>query len=121
LEAGLETGHLHPRDVKMRLAREIVEIYQGEEASKKAQESFVSVFQKGRLPEDMETVRLKPGLSVLEVLVECSIVSSNSEGRRLIAQNGVRLNGEIISDPNQPFPGPGVLQAGKRRFLRIEA
>jgi tyrosyl-tRNA synthetase len=121
LEAGLETGRFHPRDVKMRLAREIVEIYQGGEASKKAEESFISVFQKGSTPEDMDTVKLKPGLSVLEVLVECSIVSSNSEGRRLIAQNGVRLDGEIISDPNQPFPGPGVLQAGKRRFIRIEA
>jgi tyrosyl-tRNA synthetase len=121
LEEGMEKGHLHPRDVKMKLAREIVEIYQGKEAANLAEEHFISIFQQGSLPEELETIQLKPGLSVLEVLVECSIVSSKSEGRRLIAQNGVRLDGEVISDPNQPFSKPGVLQVGKRRFFRIEA
>ena len=41
------------------------------------------------------------------------------EGRRLVAQNGVRLDGETLKDPNQTFPHPGVLQVGKRRFLRV--
>ncbi|MGW8142957.1 MAG: S4 domain-containing protein, partial [Anaerolineales bacterium] len=42
-----------------------------------------------------------------------------SEGRRLIDQKGVRLDGEVLDDPNQPFPHPGVLQAGKRRFTKV--
>jgi tyrosyl-tRNA synthetase len=121
LEIGLEEGRMHPRDVKMKLAREIVDIYHGEEAARSAEEHFISVFQQGSLPEEMDTFQLKPGLTVLELLVECSIVGSNSEGRRLIVQNGVRLDGEVISDPNQSLTGECVLQVGKRRFIRITA
>jgi tyrosyl-tRNA synthetase len=47
------------------------------------------------------------------------MVSSKSEGRRLVDQKGVRLDGEALSDPNQVFPHPGVLQVGKRRFLKV--
>jgi tyrosyl-tRNA synthetase len=56
---------------------------------------------------------------VLDVLMEGKLVSSKSEGRRLLEQNGVRLDGETLTDPNQGFPHPGVLQAGKRRFIRV--
>jgi tyrosyl-tRNA synthetase len=120
IESSLEKGKLHPRDAKMKLAREIVEIYIGQEAAKKAEEHFVSVFQQGSLPEDMVTYQLKTKLTVLDFLVECSIVSSKSEGRRLMAQKGVRYDGQIITDPDQALIGPGVLQVGKRRFIRIE-
>jgi tyrosyl-tRNA synthetase len=53
------------------------------------------------------------------VLLSTSLASSPSEGRRLIDQKGVRLDGKALTDPSQLFPGPGVLQAGKRRFLRV--
>ena len=56
---------------------------------------------------------------MLEVLLEGKLVASNSEGRRMIEQKGVRLDGETLSDGGQPFPHPGVLQVGKRRFLRV--
>jgi len=48
------------------------------------------------------------------------MVGSKSEGRRLLEQNGVRLDGETLSEPNQSFPHPGVLQVGKRRFIRVK-
>jgi tyrosyl-tRNA synthetase len=56
---------------------------------------------------------------VLEVLMAANLVNSKSEGRRLVEQNGVRLDGQTLSEPNQPLPHPGVLQAGKRRFVRV--
>jgi tyrosyl-tRNA synthetase len=121
LEEGLESSRLHPRDVKMRLAREIVEIFHGTEAAQRGEEHFINVFQQGSLPEEMESFTLRAGSTVLDVLVECGIVGSKSEGRRLVSQNGVRLDGGVLTDPLQSLPGPGVLQVGKRRFIRIEA
>jgi tyrosyl-tRNA synthetase len=119
LKTGLEEASLHPRDVKMKLAREIVEIFHDPSAAKQAQENFVRVFQQRDLPEDMLEYSLVPGQSVLDVLEASGLVKSRSEGRRLIAQNGIRLDGELLDDPNQAFPHPGVLQAGKRRFTRV--
>lgn len=121
LEKGLAEGRLHPRDVKMKLAREIVSIYHSAEAAAQAEAEFIRVFQQGDLPEDMPEYRLQPGQSVLEVMLAGGLVSSKSEGRRMLDQNGVRLDGETLNDPNLPFPRPGVLQVGKRRYLRVLA
>ncbi len=121
LERGMAEGRLNPRDVKMKLAREIVEIYHGPEAAKRAEEHFVRVFQKHDIPEDMPEYRLQEGETVLQVLRNAGLVSSNSEGRRLIQQNAVRLDGKVLTDPRAPFPGPGVLRVGKRKFVRVIA
>ena len=119
LEDGLSNGRLHPRDVKMKLSREIVEVFYTQEDAQEAERAFVRVFQRGDVPEDMSEFVLGSGQTVLEVLVAGGLVSSKGEGRRLVAQNGVRLDGETLKDPNQTFPHPGVLQVGKRRFLRV--
>ncbi len=119
-ERAIASGVLHPRDAKMKLAREIVSIFHGDEAVEQAEENFVRVFQQGDAPEDMPVYQLKPGQSVLDVLEDSGLISSRSEGRRLIDQNGVRLDGEALSDPTAPFPHPGVLQAGKRRFVQVK-
>jgi tyrosyl-tRNA synthetase len=119
LEDGLSNGSLHPRDVKMKLAREIVEVFYTGADAQDAESAFVRVFQHGDVPDDMSEFVLQSGQIVLEVLVAGGLVSSKGEGRRLVAQNGVRLDGETLQDPNQTFPHPGVLQVGKRRFLRV--
>ena len=119
LEKGIAENQIHPRDAKMRLAKEIVSIYHSEVESERAQEAFIRVFQRGNVPKEMDEYILKPDQSVLEVLISGGLVSSKSEGRRLIAQNGVRLNGETLKEANQPFPNEGVLQVGKRRYLRV--
>lgn len=119
LESGIEENRIHPRDAKMRLAKEIVTIYYSEAAAERAQEAFVRVFQKGNIPTEMAEYVLTPDQTVLDVLVSGGLVNSKSEGRRLIAQNGVRLDGETLVDANQAFPHDGVLQVGKRRFLRV--
>jgi len=118
LEQAVASGAMHPRDAKMKLAREITEIFHGREAAQ-AEAAFVRVFQQGSLPEEMPEFDLQPGQTVLEVLLAAGLVSSKGEGRRLMEQNGVRLDGATLNDPNQPFPRPGVLQAGKRRFVRV--
>lgn len=115
----VEDGSIHPRDAKMKLAKEIAAIFYGEEQAEAAKQEFISVFQKGNVPDEMEVYTLKADETVLDVLEASGMVSSRSEGRRLVQQNGVKLEGEVLTDPNEPFPGEGVLQVGKRRFLRI--
>jgi tyrosyl-tRNA synthetase len=119
LEAGIAEGSQHPRDAKMMLAREIVEIFHDKQSAADAEKNFVRVFQKHDLPEDMPEYALQSGQTVLDVLEASGMIKSRSEGRRLINQNGVRLDGEVLTDPNQPFPQAGVLQAGKRRFIKV--
>lgn len=120
IENSLQSGQVHPRDIKMKLAYEIVSIYHTPEGAQQAQETFIRVFQEGNIPEEMDQCELKENQTVLDILVENHLVSSKSEGRRLFSQNGIRLDGEILTDPNQVLPHPGVLQVGKRRFLRVK-
>lgn len=121
-ENQLKSGSLHPRDAKMTLAREIVGIYHGDDKVNAAEESFVRVFQKHDNPEEMEEFQLAGDLTLMDIVMDAGMVSSKSDFRRLINQNGVRLNDELISDPFfSDFP-PGkalVLRVGKRRFIRI--
>ncbi|MQC26326.1 MAG: tyrosine--tRNA ligase [Chloroflexi bacterium] len=120
-EADVESGALHPRDAKMQIAEEITAFYYDAQAAEDAREAFVRVFQQGDMPEEMPSYSLNAGQSVLDVLVGAKLVKSKSEARRLVEQNGVRLDGETLEDANAAFPGPGVLQVGKRRFVRVEA
>ena len=120
LERNMTEGRLHPRDAKMKLAREIVEIYHNKQAAEQAELAFVRVFQDKDTPEEMPEYTLEPGQTVLDVLIGGLLVSSKSEGRRMLDQKGVRLDGEVLTDPNAIFPHPGVLQVGKRHFLRIK-
>jgi len=119
IEDGLAAGKLHPRDVKMRLAREIVSIYHNPEAAQEAEEAFKRVFQQGDVPDDMPEYTLQEGQSVLDVLAESKIVPSRGEGRRMVQQGGVSLDGEKMTDPHAAFPGSGVLRVGKRKFVRV--
>lgn len=119
IEAGLQASRLHPRDVKMSLAREIVSIYHSEAAALEAEEAFKRVFQQKDVPDDMPEYTLQAEQTVLDVLLASKLVSSKSEGRRLIEQRGVRLDGEILEQGDAIFPHSGVLQVGKRRFMRV--
>jgi len=120
IEKDLAEGRVHPRDAKMMLAREVVTIYHSEAAAVHAEQEFVRVFQQHDLPVDIPEFCLEDGQTVLDVLLAGGLVGSKSEGRRLLEQHGVRLDGQMVSDPNQPFPHPGVLQVGKRKYLRIK-
>ena len=121
LEADLDAGRLHPRDLKMRIAREIVDMLFGPEAARRAEEHFVRVFQKRDLPEEMPEYPYRPDQPLVDLLVDAGLVKSKSEARRMIEQRAVRFNGRVLEGFQTTLPGPGVLQVGKRRFLRLVA
>jgi len=119
-EKGLADGSVHPRDAKMKLAHEITATYYSEADADKGQAAFVSLFQKGDIPDEMSEYSLQAGQTVLDVILAAKMASSRSEARRLIDQKGVRLDGEVLERGDAPFPHPGVLQVGKRKFLRVK-
>jgi len=120
-ESELAAGALHPRDLKMRLAREIVSIYYGEQASEPAEQAFRRVFQEQRSPEAMPEFRLRRGLALVDLLMESGVASTRSEARRLIDQRGVRLDDRLLEDSAAAveIAQPAVLRVGKRRFVRL--
>jgi tyrosyl-tRNA synthetase len=119
-EQGLTDGSVHPRDAKMKLAHEITATYYDQADADKAQAAFVSLFQKGDIPDEMPEHVLQSDQTILDIILSAKMAGSKSEARRLIDQKGVRLDGEVLERGDAPFPHPGVLQVGKRKFLRVK-
>lgn len=119
IENGVKSGSLHPRDAKMRLAKEIVAAFYGKPDAESAQEVFVQTFQKGSVPEDIPTRKLEAGQTLVDLLVAAEFAKSKSEARRLVDQNGVKFEGATLTDPAFVIETEGVLQVGKRHFLKL--
>ncbi len=113
METRLKSGEAHPRDVKMELAREIVSIFHDENTAQAAEENFKKVFQQKDLPDEMPDYALQPGQKVIEVLVDAGLVASKSEGRRMIEQKGVKLDGEVVEEIRCRLSTPGCPSGGK--------
>jgi tyrosyl-tRNA synthetase len=114
----------NPRDVKVRLAEEIVARFHGQRAARQAHEAFVAQFRSGSVPEDIPEIQLsteKDGISVARLLKAAALTSSTSEALRLIKQGAVRIDGARIENQAlQLLPGAThVVRVGKRRFARI--
>ena len=120
IESGVASGETHPRDAKMKLAREIVSIFYGEESAQPAEEAFISLFQKKTIPDDMPEYTLEDGQTLLDVLLATGLVDSKSNARRMVDQKAVRLDGETLSRAGDAFSHAGVLQVGKRKFVRVK-
>ena len=111
-------------EAKLELARRIVARYHGAEGARAAEEHFTRVVREHRPPEEVPEVRIVPtdgNVYLPAVLVDHLGLASTSEARRLIAQGGVRVNGEAVSEIEMPASRlhGALVQAGKRRFARI--
>ncbi len=120
----LERGSVNPRDLKRRLARELVTLYHDAAAAQAAEEEFDRIFKKKDIPDEIPEVRVTTEggtASIIRMLVEAGMVKSNSEARRLVEQGGVSIDGVRIDDPAATIilNVPVVLKAGKRQFARI--
>jgi tyrosyl-tRNA synthetase len=114
----------NPRDYKMKLAREIVKIYHGEKSAEEAEQEFDNIFRKNKLPEDIEEVEVakEQPWNIERLLLELDLAPSKSEAHRLVTNNAVKVNGEIVSDPLAKIPAEKgmVVQVGKRQFKKIK-
>jgi tyrosyl-tRNA synthetase len=114
-----------PMDWKLELARRIVERWHGVEGARRGEEHFTRVVRRHEAPDDVAEAPLPAGdpVHLPTLLVEQLGVQSTSEARRLIAQGGVRIDGEAVTALDVPRSGlaGSLLQAGKRRYLRLTA
>lgn len=122
IEEGLKQETLHPRDVKMKLARELVALYYSEKDALEAEQEFQNIFKKKELPTDIPEVTLKESpIWIVKLLTKSGLVSSNSEARRMIKQGAVKIEGVKIADSDEvvELKNGAVVQVGKRKFARI--
>lgn len=119
----LQLKKINPMILKEKLAFEITKMYHSKEKSERAKKEFQKVFRKKQLPSKITEIQIKKGIiNILDLLVNTRLVSSKSEAKRIILQNGVKVDGQIENDwrKNIEIKKGMVIQVGKRKFLRIK-
>jgi tyrosyl-tRNA synthetase len=115
---------LHPMEAKKRLAFQVTAMYHGSAAAEAAQAGFVRVFQDREIPENVDEVTVQAdggGLLLPVALARAGLVPSNSEGRRMVQQGAVEVDGHRVSDTGATLVAGGryLVRVGKRRFRRL--
>lgn len=121
MKTAMAAGQVNPRDLKMRLAREIVAQFHDPAAAAAAEAAFIRQFVERELPEDIPNFALEAPAGIVEVLVAAGLAPSKSEARRLIDGGGVRVDGERVEGYTLTLnPGANVVvQVGRRKFVRV--
>ena len=122
-KADIAANKLNPRDVKIWLAKELIARYHDEAAAEAAHNDFTQRFSKNAIPDEMPEVTVSTsaeGIAVGNLLKEAALVETTSEALRMIKQNAVKRDGEVIADGKLLVTaGTAVWQVGKRKFARI--
>jgi tyrosyl-tRNA synthetase len=121
----LETNAVNPRDLKRRLARELVTLYHDAAAARAAEEEFDRIFVKKDLPDEIPEMEVRPengAIGIIRLLTETGLAASNSDARRLIEQGGVSVDGKRIDSQQAivELSSGVVLKVGKRKFVRVK-
>ncbi len=122
IKKAMKEDKLNPRDAKARLAREIVELYHGKQAAIKAEKEFNQIFKQKKMPSDISEIKIREkSLNILDLLVKLKLVLSRGEAKRLILQNGVKINKEIQDNWQKTIEIKKgmIIQVGKRKFKKI--
>ena len=118
----LEDNSNNPRDIKRSLAKDLVARYYSEEKAKLAEAAFDQIFVKKDNPDNMPSYNLSSEINLVDILLSEKLIVSKGEGKRLINQNAVKVDGKVCDDINQtisPSDEDIIVKVGKRRFLRI--
>lgn len=130
MKSAMLSGDMHPRDIKVKLAKEICAQFYDAETAESAEQEFNKIFVKKDLPDDIPEFTIQENICnedgsvwIVKLLSESGMAKSNGEARRLIQGGGVSLDGKKIDDPDTnisfPIEGDGILKVGKRRFIKI--
>lgn len=127
LKLQLDKGEIHPRDTKMKLAQTFVRMYYDEDAAIKAENYFKTVFQKRNLPDEIPEYKVNPQdlndgkIWIAKLMLNAGMVPSTSEARRLIKQDAVKVDNQVIKDVDYQIDvsKESIIKAGKRRFIKI--
>jgi tyrosyl-tRNA synthetase len=124
LKEAIRTGTIHPKQAKINFAHEIVKRFHGAEAALQAERNFEKVFRDREIPEDIEVAKIKKGKDAIwipQLLVSIGMVTSTSEGKRMITQGAVSINGSKIASEDLPLSDVDelVIKVGKRKFKKV--
>lgn len=124
IKSELANPSINPRDIKRRLAREIVALYHSQEAGISAEEEFDKIFIKKDVPDDIEEVHYGTegsSVNILQLLAETKLCASKNEARRMVEQGAVSINGTKIDDYKAEIllDNEKIVKVGKRKFLKI--
>ena len=126
----IKHSKVNPRDLKMKLAREIVGIYHGARKAEEAEDYFIKTVQKKEAPDEIKTMEVAPrpsaglnikSMNIVDLLIEVKLANSKNEARRLVQQGGVRVGGKVVSSISAPIKLTKqgvVIQRGKRNFIK---
>jgi tyrosyl-tRNA synthetase len=126
LKASLKSGELHPRQVKVDLAKFLIRRFHSETAAQAAEEEFNRIFVDKGLPDTIEEFLFDEGLAtgIIAIMVKCNLAGTNSEARRLIEGRAVEIEGAKVEDPNLKIDlrsgDSFVVKAGKKKFARVK-
>ncbi|TKB24184.1 tyrosine--tRNA ligase [Desulfopila sp. IMCC35006] len=123
LKTKVEANVLHPKEVKKQLARELTARFHDTEAAQTAEKNFENIFKKGGVPDDVPEVKhsARVPVSLPQLLVDAGLVTSTSDGRRMIKQSAVSIDGEKMTDVDMAVEPRGeiLIKVGKRRFSKV--
>ena len=110
----------NPRNIKFRLADEIISRFHSKDEAKVANQNFINRFAKNQIPDEMDEFEFESGIKIGNLLKDADLVDSTSEAFRMIKQGAVKINGEKVANKDIDLPsGTAVYQVGKRKFARI--
>lgn len=119
----MKSSQENPRNLKMNLAKLIIEDFHSTDAANAAEADFIARFVKKEIPDEIEETQISSGNhNLADLLVQTNLAPSKKEARRLIEQGGVKLNGEKVSNTNTEIELADeiLLQVGKRKFLKVK-
>lgn len=117
----VQNGESNPRDLKIKLAYEVVKIYHGEDKAEFARQNFINTFSKGEIPENIQEIGVPAGTPLGLILQNEKLVASAGEFKRLVKEGAINTTeGEEIQDFNYVISKPIVVKVGKRRYLDIK-
>ena len=118
-KAEVENGE-NPRNIKFRLADEIITRFHSSDDAKQAQQNFINRFAKNKVPDEMPEFNFDAGIKIANLLKEAGLVNSTSDAFRMIKEGAAKIEGEKIADRNLvPDTGTAVYQVGKRKFAKV--
>ena len=117
----LKSDKINHRDLKRKLAREIVSIYYDDQGASLAEQNFDNIFIKKSVPDNIDEIAVLENIKLIDFLLINKLVSSKSEAKRLINQSAVKMNDGLITDINFILsPGlKSIIKIGKRRFVKV--
>ena len=120
-EFNIKTNNINYRDLKRKLAREIVSIYYDDKSATTAEINFDKIFVNKEIPDDILEIKISSKIKIVDLIKESKLVQSNSEIRRLIKQNAIKIDSVVVSDIHYEIvPDKDIIvKIGKRKFLKV--